>query len=106
MNSIPLACDMNVFTSAEREQHIQTTRDLFAGVQGIRDVDCGYEFSLPNGTSSIVKLAEFISNERKCCPFLEFTLKIPSENEAIALTLTGPEGTQEFLQEEFSEAFA
>ena len=106
MNSIPLACDMNVFTPAESEQHIQITRELFASVQGIRDVEHGFEFSLPNGTSSIVKLADFISNERKCCPFLEFTLKIPPEDVAIALTLTGPEGTQEFLREEFSEVFA
>jgi hypothetical protein len=106
MNSIPLACDMNVFTPAEREQHIQTTRELFAEVQNIRDVEHGYEFSLPNGTNSILKLAEFILNERKCCPFLVFTLKIPPENNTIALTLTGPEGTPEFLREEFSEAFA
>ena len=106
MNSIPLTCDMDVFTPAEREQHIQTTRELFATVQSIRDVEHGFEFSLPNGTDSIVKLADFISNERRCCPFLEFTLKIPPENNAISLTLTGPEGTQEFLQEEFSEAFA
>ena len=106
MNSIPLTCDMDVFTPAEREQHIQTTRELFATVQSIRDVEHGFEFSLPNGTDSIVKLADFISNERRCCPFLEFTLKIPPENHAISLTLTGPEGTQEFLREEFSEAFA
>lgn len=106
MNSIPLACDMNVFTPSEREQHLQTTRELFASVQAIRDVEHGFEFSLPNTTHSIMQLAGFISNERRCCPFLEFTLSIPPVGNSISLTLTGPEGTHAFLREEFSEVFA
>ncbi len=102
----PLTCDMNVFTPAERENHIQSTVRLYQTLREIRDVENGYEFIFPNGKNSIAKLAEFISNERLCCPFLEFTLSIAPDDEPISLTLTGPEGTQEFLREEFSEAFA
>ena len=102
----PLICDMNVFTSIERAQHIQSTLELYQTVQGIHEVPNGFEFIFPNGTASITKLAEFISNERLCCPFLEFTLRIMPNDEPISLTLTGPEGTREFLREEFSEAFA
>jgi len=53
----------------------------------------------------IAKLGKFISNEQLCCPFLEFTLKITSNNFPISLILTGREGTQEFLRAEFHEAF-
>ena len=101
----PLACNMNVFNSVERENHIQNSNQLFRSVQSIQEVTNGFEFIFPNGTESITKLAEFISNERLCCPFLEFTLKIIPNDEPISLTLTGPEGTQEFLRAEFSEAF-
>jgi len=97
---------MNVFTPAERESHIQSTVGLYQTLREIRDVENGYEFIFPNGKESTTRLAEFISNERLCCPFLEFTLRIASDDEPISLTLTGPEGTQEFLREEFSEAFA
>jgi hypothetical protein len=99
---------MNVFTPVEREKHIQTTIQLFQSVQNIREVENGYEFIFPNpsGSDILNKMAEFISNERRCCPFLKFTLTIDIDPQPITLTLTGPEGTQEFLRAEFSEIFA
>ena len=107
MNSdTPLVCNMNVFTPAERENHIRTTMRLYQAVQAIHEAENGYEFIFPNDSGTITRLAEFIVNEMLCCPFLEFTLKIASNNEPTSLLLTGPEGTREFLREEFSEAFA
>ena len=103
---IPLACDMNVFTPAERELHIQTTKELFQSLQNIHDAERGYEFSFPSNSEIITSIAEFISRERLCCPFLEFALKVAPNDEPITLLLTGPEGTQEFMRAEFSEAFA
>ena len=100
-------CNMDVFTPSERESHIQTTTQLFQTVQSIHEIQNGYEFVFPNrGSESIAAFAEFISNERRCCPFLEFTLKIPSNDKPISLILKGPEGTKEFLREEFSETFS
>lgn len=105
---IPIVCNMDVFTIDEREDHIRTTIQLFHTVQDIREAENGYEFTFPNSNvaENIVQLAEFISNERRCCPFLEFTLRIASNDKPISLLLTGPEGTQEFLREEFHEAFS
>src|SRR5258706_14853349 len=100
-----LACDMNVFTSQKRKQHVQTTRALFQKVQNIQEAEDGFEFTLPNG-SDIIKIGEFITNERRCCPFLNFTLTIETDPKPITLLLSGPEGTKEFLREEFNEAFA
>ena len=101
----PLVCNMNVFTSAQREAHIQTTTDLIQALQSVQEVKNGYEFTFPNETEFISKIAEFISNERLCCPFLKFTLNILSNREPLSLSLTGPIGTQEFLRAEFDGAF-
>ena len=95
---------MNVFTLAERECHVQNTLQLYQTVQAIHEAQNGLEFIFPNGTE-LAKVASFISDERLCCPFLECTLRIAPEDEPVSLTLTGPEGTQEFLREEFREAF-
>ena len=103
--NIPLACNMNVFTPAQREQHIQTTRQLIQEVQNIQSVEHGYQFNFPNETEFISKIAEFISNERLCCPFLVFNLTVSTMHEPVSLTLSGPAGTQQFLREEFSGAF-
>ncbi len=101
----PLVCNMDVFTSTQREAHIQTTTELIQAVQSVQEVKNGYEFTFPNETEFISKIAEFISNERLCCPFLKFTLNILSNREPVSLSLTGPLGTQEFLRAEFNGAF-
>ena len=101
----PLVCNMDVFTPAQREVHIHNTIELIQAVQRVREVENGYEFTFPNESVIISKIAEFISNERLCCPFLNFTLDVPSNTEVVALSLTGPIGTQEFLRAEFEGAF-
>jgi hypothetical protein len=97
-----LVCNMTVFTASERANHIQSTTQLYQAVQRINKVENGYEFIFPNEPEMITSLGKFISNERRCCPFLESALKIPSGNVPISLLLTGPEGTQEFLRAEFT----
>ena len=100
----PLVCNMDVFTPGERENHIRTTTQLFQSVQAIHEAENGLEFMFPNFDKHevLIQLAEFIFNERRCCPFLEFTLRIAPDM-PISLLLTGPEGTQEFLRAEFTE---
>jgi hypothetical protein len=96
---------MGVFSPAQHEAHIQNTSELIQVIQSIQEVENGYEFLFPNETDFISKIAEFISNERLCCPFLQFTLKVDSNSEPVSLSLTGPVGTQEFLRAEFDGAF-
>jgi hypothetical protein len=106
MNSeLPLTCDMGAFTPSQREAHIQNTTELIQAVQSVQEIGNGYEFRFPSETDFISKIAEFISNERLCCPFLNFTLNIFSNNEQVSLLLTGPIGTQEFLHAEFDGVF-
>jgi hypothetical protein len=100
----PIACNMDVFTPAQRDAHIQEINRLFQTVQSVREAENGYVFILP-GQTSIQRLGEFIANERLCCPFLEFTLNVGADTEPVSLLLTGPEGTQDFLRAEFSKAF-
>jgi hypothetical protein len=95
---------MDVFTPVQREAHILTTSQLIQAVRNVQEVENGYEFMFPSETELISKIAEFIVNERLCCPFLTFTLNVLSNNEPISLTLTGPSGTQEFLRLEFNGA--
>ena len=102
---IPLICNMGVFTPAQREAHVRNTTLLIEAVQGIHEVENGYEFTFPSEAELISNVAEFISNERLCCPFLRFVLRASSNGEPIYLSLTGPIGTQEFLREEFNGAF-
>lgn len=100
----PLVCNMDVFTPTQREAHLRTTAELIEAVYNVQAVENGYEFHFPNKTELISKIAEFISNERLCCPFLKFTLNVVSSEEPLSFALTGPIGTQEFLRAEFNGA--
>jgi len=102
----PLACNMNVFTEVERALHIDGTRRLFQAVQAVQEAANGFEFRLRGEGDVIRQIGEFIARERLCCPFLKFTLTIESDSKPISLFLSGPQGTKDFLREEFSEVFA
>jgi hypothetical protein len=95
---------MDVFTPAQRESHVLTTKKLVQAIQRVQEIENGYEFTFPNESELIFGIAEFISNERLCCPFLEFSLNVLSDRQPISLSLTGPIGTQEFLRAEFDGA--
>ena len=103
-STVPLACNMDVFTPAQREAHIRNSTELIQAIQSVQGVENGYELVFPNESEFITQIAEFIANERLCCPFLDFTLKVASDKEPVSFILTGPSGTQEFLRAEFGGA--
>ena len=45
--------------------------------------------------------AEWVSFERKCCPFFAFTLEQPKDLGPLWLRITGSEGVKAFIEEEF-----
>jgi len=49
-------------------------------------------------SEEVFPLAEMIEAERQCCRFLRFVVTISAEAGPIQLDVTGPKGTQEFLE--------
>lgn len=97
----PIACDMSVLSAEQREAHLATSRTLFSYVQDKRELANGYEFRL-EGPDAIAKVAEFISLEKLCCPFLGFTIEVEPEGGPLWLRLTGRDGVKAFIREEIS----
>lgn len=46
------------------------------------------------------ELAGVIDAERRCCPFLRFTLELEPGDGLVHLRIAGPEGTADFLAAE------
>ena len=40
-------------------------------------------------------IANFVSNERKFCPFVNFDLRVTAGSDRVVLRMTGPAGTRE-----------
>jgi len=96
---IPLACVPGAIPAAQRTAHFALIRTLFGETaEGRETLPDGYAFRFP--AASLPALARFVEQERKCCPFLTFTVEVPPAEGPVRLRLTGPEGTREFLDAE------
>jgi hypothetical protein len=99
----PFACVMDAIEPDKRQQHLATAKHLFHSVKEIRELPNGYAFQLQDEPEMLLKISEFISLERLCCPFFGFTIEIAPEGGAVWLHLTGREGVKPFIQGEIGE---
>ena len=102
LSESPIACDMTAIPPDRRPVHLATSKDLFSRIEEFRELADGYEFRFAGGPDLIVKLAEFVSLEKLCCPFLNFSIEIQSEGGPVWLRLTGREGVKAFIREEIN----
>jgi hypothetical protein len=99
--SSPLACVPGAIPMNERLQHFALARKLLNQQATERtDLVDGYSFRFD--AEKLLELTQFIDNERKCCPFMTFRLKIGPQAGPIWLRITGPESTRKVLQAELS----
>jgi hypothetical protein len=59
----------------------------------------GYSYSICSNKITLSEVAEWITMERLCCPFLTFQLDVAGDN--FVLTMRGPKGVKAILTEEF-----
>ena len=51
--------------------------------------------------SLLLKIAEWISYENRCCPCIKFSLYVSGEEDSMRLELTGRNEVKNLLREEF-----
>ena len=93
-------CNLGVMTTDERARYILLSRKLMRASEERRELDNGYAFRMAAETISLLEIAEWMTFERRCCPF--FTLQIEAAPNAgpIWLRMTGAEGIKEFIRAE------
>ena len=99
-NIIPVVCSLSDAELRERrEQYLDKMAELLVGSE---DLDHGTRFQFHLDDSTLTALAEIINLERKCCPFLSFTIAMDAGSKVIALDLTGPRETKEIIRSLFN----
>src|SRR5215208_6922902 len=101
-NQSPLACDMTAILAEQRPVHLAKSRELFLHIEETRELLNGYEFRFADELNVLERLADFVSLEKLCCPFLNFVIEVEQESGPVWLRLTGREGVKEFIREEIS----
>jgi hypothetical protein len=91
-------CRLDALDTAERARYQELRKQLHAGVQEVKELPNGYAFRLSADSRTILLAAEWITFERRCCPFFNFALDIESEKQSLWLNATGREGVKAFMQ--------
>jgi len=99
MNDLPIACEL---TSAELQQRRETVlEEMRRAVTRVEAIRQGFAYYFSSDGDRLRELANLIDLERRCCPFLRFTLTVEAGGGQLILEITGPEGTREFLKDFF-----
>lgn len=91
-----LACRLDAFDGPEKLRYQTLREELKAGVEEIRELADGYAARLRPDPALFRQVAEWITLERRCCPFLGLGLDW-SEGGTVWLSLKGGPGVKRFL---------
>ena len=98
-----LACNLKAITAVERPRYNDLVKRLRSSVRDRSEISEGYVFKLNATAITLPEVAEWMSLERLCCPFLTLQLGTSGKHGDWLLMLTGPPGVKALLQEEFPQ---
>ena len=94
-----MVCVRGAISAPDRAPHSARIRRLFReSVVERQKVSEGYAFRFT--ADEIEEIGRFVAQERKCCPFLEFSLDIAARDGPVWLVITGPRGSQAIIEAE------
>ena len=96
----PIACDLNALTPAERERRRTLVDALAHAIVGRAELDHGFKLRVDPAKLDLPSLAEGITLERRCCPFLDFRIELAPGDGHGTVALSGDDGVKDFLRAE------
>jgi hypothetical protein len=94
-------CNLKALSTKERARHVLLTLEIERARVETIELANGFAFRFQDGTVSLADLAEWVSAERKCCPFFDFEIELQGNNGPLWLKLRGKDGVKAFMQSEF-----
>jgi hypothetical protein len=97
----PFVCNRTALSPAERKRHFDELSPMLLSLRtGVRELPNGYAFQFPADPKTIQLVAEWVAGEHACCPFFDIDITIPREGGPLWLSLSGRDGTKEFIKVE------
>lgn len=93
----PIACNLEAMSETEKQRHSQLRGAMEANMIEVNEAPDGLMFRFASDSKMILQLAEFITMERLCCPFLHFSLEVEPDGGPLHLRLKSGEGDQSLL---------
>ena len=97
----PFACDMNAFSADERDRHSSLAQALWPAIDAFEELPDGYAARFAPNDATVRDLAEFVTLERLCCPWLTLAVELEREHGPLRLRITARDGGKPAIREEF-----
>ena len=95
--NVPFACNMGALSTDQRKDLSAAIHKLIDAKPATKELDHGYEMRFEHPSDLFQTAATWISYERLCCPFFEFSINLSPGNREMTIQLTGPKGVKEFI---------
>ena len=99
---VPVACNWSALTAEQQERQRALYRQLRADVREVVELEDGYAFRHSPDRAVLLAVAEFVANERLCCPFLEFGITVVESGGPMWLRMTGEGEAKRVLEAEMT----
>ena len=94
-----VACNLTAINPGQRSRYRELAQKLRRAIQNRGELSNGYTYMLGAETIAPAEVAEWITMERLCCPFLTFQLEVGDD--AFRLTIWGPDPSRMILRDAF-----
>lgn len=100
------ACDLTAIPATVRPRYRALIEQVRKAIRGRRELPDGYTFQLDSESVTLPEVAEWMSMERLCCPFLMLHMTASGRQTGWLLTVTGPAGVKPILEAVFGSSSA
>jgi hypothetical protein len=98
--NLPIMCELTPEALRERREGLLSR--LAERATGQEQTVDGYVFTFAPSSDTLKILTAVIDAERQCCRWLRFAVTVEPDGGPITLTLSGPNGSREFLSALFA----
>jgi hypothetical protein len=98
-HGLPIACDPAAIDADVRAAHLSAAEQLLRhDTIEVQELPDGFAFRYR--AEQYAQVAQFIAQERLCCPFFTFTLEVTPAHGPLWLRITGSDEIKTFIQSE------
>ena len=94
---MPIACNLGALTQVEQGRRALLAAELRRNIVRVSDLPNGFELIVGSRGSTAIDIVEWFLLERRCCPFLCFSLELGPGIDALRIRLSGRTGVKAFL---------
>jgi hypothetical protein len=94
-----IACRLDLLSTTERRREQELLGLARQRLGAARETAAGYRFAVP--PDWLGEAGELLGLERRCCPFLAFTLEIAADQGEVTLHIHGGAGVKTFVAQTF-----